>query len=1091
MIKFSVSKKYKFSVLVLTLVFLFSVINVFAIDGINHAPYGINDLYEIQTTERYPRDPVAGDNVYIKLSTWPIEPGQSTWITWTKNGVPQTAIGGAWKYNDTTNSYWEVNMGSFAKGDVINYTVRANKDGANEKTIGPFQFTVTAWEHITSVSGYTDYTNHVVLNAIPNTGTLTPKINIVFTADDVFRVQMSPTGSGLTTTGLSNYTLTNTSSTITMATSKLKVQVQKNPFRITVFKPDGVTVISQQYDSTVNRSMAWLTNGSTIINKVEDHFYTPSTEEFYGFGERYNNFRKRGYDIDTYVYNQYQNQNDKTYMAIPFFVSTKGYGVYLNSTYYSKFRMATERTDMYSFTADTSGASSSMLDYYFIYGNDVKDVISNYTDITGKPQLPAKWTFGLWMSANEWDRQTEVVGAIDNANANNIPATAIVLEQWSDENTFYIFSDATYTPKSGSQSLLYSDFTFGGRWTNPASMVNYAHNNGMKVIMWQVPIEKYIPYAYTQKDNDEAYMVQQGYAVGNGSGGQYRIPWGQWFENSLLLDFTNTNAKNWWMSKRAYLFDSVGIDGFKTDGGEMVWGKDVTFSNGKKGDEMRNFYPNEYVKGYNDYSRSKKADAYTFSRSGTAGAQLYGGYWAGDQSSTFTSYQQAVMAGLTANISGVPFWGWDLAGFTGAFPTAELYKRSAEMAAFSPIMQFHSEKSNPLQSEERSPWNVQARTDDTSIISTFAKFANVRMNLLPYIYSEAKKTSTTGVPLMRAMPIEYPNDSNTYGLTAQYMFGDNLLVAPVVNESETNKSVYLPSGEWIDFWWGALKPGARTITYGTTVNDIPVFVKAGAILPMNLNSQYQLGGTIGNNLTSYTNLTFRVYPYGTTSYDWYDDIGGSVKTITSTEAYGSSTETISLPAVGSTTTLQVFTTKPTSVTAAGTTLTQYTTLAGLIGAATGWYYDTAQKFTYIKVGSSTITRSIVLNGVNKVEYEAEFATQNAVSTNTNHTGYTGTGFVDGFETLGDYVQFDVSSKSAGSRIVVLRYSSGGGNASRAIYVNGIKIQDVTLPQTANWDTWGTVSLTLNLNAGNNTIKVSYDSTSTLGINLDNIALPEQ
>lgn len=413
------------------------------------------------------------------------------------------------------------------------------------------------------------------------------------------------------------------------------------------------------------------------------------------------------------------------------------------------------------------------------------------------------------------------------------------------------------------------------------------------------------------------------------------------------------------------------------------------------------------------------------------------------------------------------------------------------MAAFSPIMQFHSEKANPYPSEERSPWNVQARTGDTSVISTFAKFANVRMNLLPYIYSEAKKTSTTGIPLMRAMVIEYPNDANTYGLTAQYMFGDNLLVAPIVNEGETNKSIYLPSGEWIDFWWGAQRPGGRTITYGASVNDIPVFVKAGAIIPMNLNSQYELGGTIGNDLTSYTNLTFRIYPHGTTSYEWYDDIGGSVKTIVSTEAYGAGTETISLPAVGTTTTLQVFTTKPTSVVAAGTTLTQYATLSELIGASTGWYYDTVQKFTYIKVGPSTSTRSIVLNGVNKVEYEAEFATMNAVSVNTDHPGYMGTCFVDGFETVGDYLEFDVFSKTAGNRTVKLRYSSAAGNASRAIYVNGVKIMDVTLPKTANWDTWGTVSVTLPLNAGHNTIKISYDSNNSLGINLDNIALLEQ
>lgn len=1074
------------------LVFLTATTNAYAIDGVWHAPYGNDDLYEIQATERYPRDPIAGENVFVKITTWPIEAGQATWITWSKNGVPQPDIGGAWKYNSGNNTYWEVSMGSFSKGDVINYTVHGNKDGTNEKTVGPFQFTVTSWESIQSISGYTNSGNHVVLDAVPDTGTFTPKINFVFTADDVFRVQMSPTGTGTFATGLSNYTITDYTTYLLISTSKIKVKVEKNPFRISVYKPDGTTLIAKQYDSTINRNMAWLTDGNSVIDKVEDHFYSPANEEFYGFGEHYNNFRKRGTDVDTYVFNQYKNQNEKTYMAIPFFLNTNGYGVYVNSTYYSKFRLATERTDMYSFTANTGGSSNSMLDYYFIYGNDLKDVVSNYADISGKPAMLPKWAFGLWMSANEWDRQSEVTTAINNVNTNDIPATAVVLEQWSDENTFYIFNDAQYTPKPGDQALTYNDFTFpsAGKWPDPKGMADFVHNNGMKLVMWQIPVLKYTSYPYQQKDNDESYMISQGYAVGNGSGGQYRLPWGSWFENSLLLDFTNPNATNWWMSKRTYLFDGIGIDGFKTDGGEMVWGRWNTFSNGKKGDEMRNRYPNEYIRGYNEFARSKKSDAVTFSRAGTAGSQNYQIYWAGDQESTFAAFQQAVLAGMTSNMSGVPFWSWDLAGFTGVYPTAELYKRSAEMAAFSPVMQFHSEASNPSISEERSPWNAQARTGDSTIISTFRKYANTRMNLLPYIYSEAKKTSDTGVPMMRATVLDYPQDTNTYGLTSQYMFGDNLLVAPIVNQGETNKSIYLPQGEWIDFWWGAQRPGGRTITYNAGADDIPVFVKSGSILPMNLNANYELGGSIGNNLNSYSNLTFRVYPNGTTSYNWYDDIGGSVKTIASTEQYGANTETVSLPPVNSTSTLQVFTTKPNSVTLDGNALTQYDSLSALQGASQGWYYDSVQKFAYVKTASAAASRTVVLNGVNKVEYEAEFAALNNVTTNTNHAGYSGTGFVDGFETVGDSVQFDVSVKTTGSYTVDFKYSSAAGSGSRAIYVNGAKVQDLSLPQTVNWDTWGVAATTLSLNAGLNTITVSYDANNSLGINLDNVAIHE-
>lgn len=1086
--KLHFSKKQITSTIIVLLFFLSVVSVAFAIDGVFHDPYGLEDRYVVEVTDRSPQDPVAGEDVIIKLTTWPVEPGQAVWITWEKNGVAQPVINGTWEYNDGNNTYWKVAMGSFSKGDVIEYTVRADKDGTNQKTIGPFDFTVTGWETADRISGHTDNSTHVVFDVVPDTGSFSPELNLSFEADDVFRVQLSPNGTGSFDTGLSNYTLTNNSTHYLLSTSDLVVRIDKNPFRMKVYESNGTTLISQHYDSAVNRNMAWLTDGSTIINKVEDHFESPTDEKFFGFGERYNNFNKRGHEIETYIYNQYLNQNERTYLAIPFFVSSKGYGLLANSTYYSKFKMATERSDMYSFTVDTGGKSDAMLDYYFYSGDDVKDVISNYTRTTAKPALLPKWGYGLWLSANEWDRESEIQDVLNELNTNNIPATSIVLEQWSDEETFYIWNDATYTAKNGADAFTSSDFTYGAKWPDPVRMVQDIHNDGLKVLLWQTPAIKYTGSPYEQKDNDEAYMSSQGYAVGDGNGGDYKTPDG-WFGSSPILDFTNPSAEAWWMSKRAYLFDDINIDGFKTDGGELVWGRETTFYNGKKGDEMRNQYPNEYIRAYYDYAKSKNPDAASFSRAGTTGVQKYPAFWAGDQESTFGTLQQSIMAGLSANISGVPFWSWDLAGFTGTFPTPELYKRSVTFSVFSPVVQIHSEKNNPSTPEHRTPWNVQTRTGDNTIISHFAKYMNIRMNLLPYIYSEAVKTSKTGVPLMRAMFLEYPEDPNTYGLNSQYLFGDNLLVAPIVDQGVTSKNIYLPDGEWIDFFFGAQRPGARTISYSAGVDDIPVFVKSGSILPMNLNAQYELGGTIGNDLDVYNNLSFRVYPQGTTTYDWFDDIDtNTVKTVTSTEEYDLNKVAITLPAINTKSTLQVFTTKPSSVTVDSTTLSQFSTLSGLISASQGWYYDTEQKFAYVKVASGVSSRSVVLNGVDKVEYEAEFAEHINVTTNTNHTGYTGTGFVDGFASSGDAVLFDVNAETSGSYTLDVRYSSGGGNASRAIYVNNVKITDLSLSLTANWDTWNTESTTISLNAGHNTVKVQYDSGNTLGINLDNIKI---
>lgn len=1064
--------------------------SVFGIEGVFHNPYGIDCLYTIESTQRYPEDPVAGENVFVKITTWPIEYGQATWVTWSKNGVVQNDVGGSWKYNEGNNSYWEANLGSFAKGDKISYTVHANHNGNSEKVVGPFTFTVTDWEYINSISSYRNQNNSIVLDGVASAGAFQPKINIAFTADDVFRVQMSPKGNSNFAKGLANYTVENQHNSMTITTSKLMLKINKNPYKMSVYKADG-TLIAKEYTSGTKKNMAWLTDGNVIIDKVEERFYTPTDEAFFGFGEHYNNFNKRGQNIDTYVYNQYKNQNEKTYMAIPFMVTSKGYGIYANSTYYSQFRMATDANDMYSFTVNTGGKSDAMLDYYFISGNDIEDVVVNYTDITSKPILPPKEAFGVWMSANEWDRESEVRNALNQVVTHNIPASMIVLEQWSDEKTFYIFNDATYTATTGENALSYHDFSFHGRWSNPKALVNDIHDAGMNVLLWQVPLLKYTSSSYEQNDNDRLYMERANFAVKDGKGGDYKIPNGKWFSGSYLVDFTNQNAVNWWMSKREYLLDDIGIDGFKTDGGEMVWGRSNTFLDGRSGDEMRNTYSNEYIKAYYDFTDSKTNKPVTFSRSGTAGVQEKGVFWSGDQESTFYAFDQAVVAGLSSNLSGVSFMGWDLAGFTGNFPSSELYKRSAQQQAFGPIMQFHSEKASPSVSEERSPWNVAARNNDQSVMTTFTKFANMRYNLMPYIYTEAKKAADKGIPMMRAMVLEAPEDTATYTIKDQYMFGKNLLVAPIVVEGQTTKSIYLPEGEWYDIFHGGMKQGKRRIDYYADQNSMPVFAKAGAILPMNLNQNYEFGGTIGNDLYTYTNLTFRIYPSSTSSYVWYDDIGDKKeKTVTSIEDYKNSKVTIELPDTTVTTSLQIFSTKPDAVKEETTVLSEYNSLQALKSASKGWYYDKKELMTYVKVEASSTTRNIIIEGVHKASYEAEFAKGTNTSVNTNHTGYTGPGFVDGFASKGDKITFSVYAKEQGTYSVGFTYGAGANTATRSIYVNGTNIGDVTMPKTANWDTWAIANIDVNLQKGRNTITMQYDADNHTGINLDNIIIYE-
>jgi alpha-glucosidase (family GH31 glycosyl hydrolase) len=965
------------------------------LDGVWHNPYGADELYATQPTERSPRDPMAGDNVTVRATTWPVAPGQSVWVTWSVNGVAQTPRGASWDYNSGNNTYWKLDLGSFARGDVVEYTVHADVNGGGQRSSGPSSFTTTSWSTVTDVTSVVDNGTSVDIVTGDSAGDFTPKVRFAFPRLDGFDVQIAPTGAGLELSGLPDYTVTDGASQVEIATDELVLRIDKNPYRLSVYEGDGTTLITRQYDPAVFRNIGWASDGETTVTRIEDHFLTPTGERFEGFGERYDRLDHRGTDVHNYVYNQYQDQGAtrRTYYSVPYFANSAGYGIHVPSTRYAIFNLATHLDDMAGFTVDTGGALDSTLTYQFFTG-DQTEMLDDFTAETGRPLLPPKWAFGLWGSANEWNNQAEVEAWLDQVESSGIPHSVLVLEQWSDEATFYLWKDAQYTPTDGSTPLQYDDLTFpsGGAWSDPKQMIAEAHAQNVKVLLWQIPVlkENFTSNPATapqQHLNDKAYAQAQGYLVDDGTGQPYRIPTGQWFGDSTVPDFTDAEATDWWMDKRRYLVEELGVDGFKTDGSEALFGRDLIVSDGRRGDEMHNAYPNEYTSAYNDFvQETTGADGTIFSRAGTSGGQSESIFWAGDQASTFGAFQEAVRAGQSAGQSGVPFWAWDLGGFTGSFPSAELYLRSTAQAVFSPIMQYHSEKADPSPSEERTPWNVQARTGNTTVVPTFARYANVRMNLVPYLYTEADDSATTGVPMMRAMSLAFPDDPDAAQYDQQYMFGSQLLVAPITNQGQTVKDVYLPAGEWYDFWNGGRASGEGVKMYDAGPDGIPVYARAGAVIPLNLNDAYEVGGTIGNDVESYDNLVFRVYPSGESSYEYFEDQANAHRRIDVSADRAARTVEVSAPALTTASTFQVSGTKPDTVTVAGSALPEVNSVSALAASTEAWYWDAKQQLTYVKVGASTGERTILLLGVDKAGYEAEFAGHTAVSTNADHPG---------------------------------------------------------------------------------------------------------
>jgi alpha-D-xyloside xylohydrolase len=380
-------------------------------------------------------------------------------------------------------------------------------------------------------------------------------------------------------------------------------------------------------------------------------------------------------------------------------------------------------------------------------------------------------------------------------------------------------------------------------------MIDTLHAQGIHLVLWQIPALKDAGESHPQHDADVAHAIESGFVLRNADGSPYRNPF-FWFQNAHTPDFTSTEATEWWLAKRRYLLDEMGIDGFKTDGAEHLAGRGLRASDGRRGDELINAYPVLYIDAYHRFAREhRKGQALTFSRAGHIGAGAVPAHWAGDENSTWEAYRRSIVAGLTAGLSGVIYWGWDLAGFSDALPTAELYLRSAAMAAFCPIMQYHSEYNPSGPSRDRTPWNIAEKTGDERAISLFRHFANVRMNLFPYIVQEAEHAASAGEPMMRALLLDYPDDPVAWTIADQYLFGRDLLVAPVVEEGAAGRTLYLPQGAWFDLWTGERHEGGRWITCETPWDRIPVFAPAGATIPLRLGPDGSLGSVTGNGLS--------------------------------------------------------------------------------------------------------------------------------------------------------------------------------------------------------------------------------------------------
>ncbi|HEV2528617.1 MAG TPA: TIM-barrel domain-containing protein [Thermomicrobiales bacterium] len=816
-----------------------------------HAPTGIDHPYETRYEERRPRDPIGGDMVSVGFLTTPGGAAAGVRVDWERAGQPQAPIHARATANATDEDRWLAELGVIEAGESVTYRISATgHDGATVRT-ADYGFVTATWHRLAGAEILASTPDRFHVRARDASGAPGPAILVTSGAEPgTLQLTVQPGSEDQRGAGTPSGPLAS-AGPVSVTSGAAALGLDPATGRITMTAGGRETGVAR---------LRWLSGQDDALLRVELTGSLAEDERLVGFGERFDALDQRGRTPGVAVYEQYKNQGDRTYFPVPFFLSSTGYGVLVAGTAPVAFDLGRTIDDRWRCLADVPATAGTL--GVTLFAGPPREMVAAMTALTGRPAPPPAWVFGPWMSSNEWNTQARVEREVAATQELGIPATVMVIEAWSDETTFYVWNGAEYTATGGDGALSLADFHFpsDGPWPDPQGMTDELHASGIRLVLWQIPVLKAIEIPHPQHDADIAHAVDRGYVFRDSTGAPYRNP-AFWFRDALVPDLADDEVADWWMSRRRYLLDEMGIDGFKTDGGEHLSGRGVTGRDGRRGDEAINGFPAAYIGAYHRYAQAHRAgDAVTFSRAGHTGAGAFPAHWAGDENSTWEAYRRSIVAGLTAGLSGVPFWSWDIAGFSDDLPGAELYLRATAMATFCPIMQYHSEYNPAGPSRDRTPWNIATTSGDDRVLPLARHFHRLRMSLIPYLIEEAAHAARTGEPMMRPLLLDYPDDPVSWAIQDQYCLGRDLLVAPVVTEGATERRLYLPAGDWYGLWDGTCHEGGQWLVVPAPIDSIPVFVRAGAAIPLHLPPGGHLGDDVGNGLTPEHGVSWRLFP---------------------------------------------------------------------------------------------------------------------------------------------------------------------------------------------------------------------------------------
>ena len=540
------------------------------------------------------------------------------------------------------------------------------------------------------------------------------------------------------------------------------------------------------------KAMAWIRDGGGQT-WMREQLDLGIGECVYGLGERFTAFVKNGQSVD--VWNRDGGTStEQAYKNIPFYLTNRGYGVLVNHAGLVSFEIASEHVSKTQFSVE-----GECLEYFIIGGDSLKDVLRNYCTLTGRPALPPAWSFGLWLSTSfttDYDEGT-VTRFISGMEERGIP--------------LHVFHFDCFWMKE----YQWCDFVWDcDVFPDPVGLIARLKKKGLKVCVWLNP---YIG----QKSPLFNEGMEKGFLAHDCEGNVWQ--WDMWQPGLALVDFTRPEATAWYQSKLKALLD-MGVDSFKTDFGERI-PTDVRWHDGSDPKRMHNFYSYLFNKAVFDLLEQERGhgEAVVFARSATVGGQQFPVHWGGDNTATYPSMAESLRGGLSLGLCGFGFWAHDIGGFE-ATASADLYKRWAAFGLLSSHSRLHGSTTY------RVPWLF-----DDEAVEVLRHFTSLKCSLMPYLFAMACETSGEGIPMMRAMVLEFCGDPACSFLDRQYMLGSNLLVAPVFDQSGIVE-YYLPEGVWTNFLSGRKVAGGRWVREDHGYMSLPLMARPNSIVAVGKSS---------------------------------------------------------------------------------------------------------------------------------------------------------------------------------------------------------------------------------------------------------------